>query len=78
MKQPDPDKALAPRPARTRTPGMAAALGQQSDREADLVHLTVQVPEETRRRIKMAAARDGVSVREVVLAGIEAELARRE
>ena len=77
MKKPDPDKALAPRTRGARSGGMAGTLGQPADDGSDLVHLTVQVPEQTRRRIKTAAARDGVSVREIVLAGIEAELKRR-
>ncbi|WP_194165022.1 hypothetical protein [Pseudactinotalea sp. HY160] len=42
-----------------------------------LVHLTVQIPEQMRRRLKAAAANDGTSVRAIVEAAIGRDLENR-
>lgn len=76
MKKPDPARAMAPRrPSRPQPSSMAQTFTPDADQQ--VVHLTVQVPEQTRRRLKAAAATGGTSVRAIVTAAIERELEDR-
>lgn len=73
-KKTDTAAQMAPRKVVTsRAASMSAAFPAGGGGE-DLVHLTLQVPSELRRRLKAAAAAGDTSVRAIVTKAIEREL----
>lgn len=66
-------ESMAPRQRGDSVPSMKTAFPQTAESDP-LRHLTIQVPESLRMRIKMEAARRGVSVRDLATAALVAEL----
>lgn len=78
MKKVDPARNMGPR-RRPDPPSMTEAFTpRNSSDEGTLVHLTIQIPEDTRRQLKTIAAAEGLSIRAIVLAGIAHELDARK
>lgn len=76
-KKTDTAAQMAPRPTAARKPATMSTAFPGAGGEGDLVHLTLQVPDDLRRRLKAAAAAEGTSVRAIVTAAIERELDSR-
>lgn len=68
---------MAPRPASKRKPASMSSAFTAAKGEGELVHLTLQVPDDLRRRLKATAAAEGTSVRAIVTEAIERELDSR-
>ena len=68
---------MAPRSTSKRKPASMSSAFATSAGEGELVHLTLQVPDDLRRRLKATAAAEGTSVRAIVTEAIERELDSR-
>ncbi|MFQ6486132.1 hypothetical protein [Brachybacterium epidermidis] len=75
-KKPDTISQLSPRPKSSAKPSMSKAFPGNGG-GGELVHLTLQVPEELRRRLKATAAAEGTSVRAIVTEALERDLENR-
>jgi hypothetical protein len=71
-------KRRRPHPASPQAAGLPGGEGDTdaSDGDDPLVMLCVRVPRSLRRRLKLAALRDGASVQELASAAVEAECRR--
>lgn len=68
---------MAPRTTSNRKPASMSSAFVAGKGEGELVHLTLQVPDDLRRRLKATAAAEGTSVRAIVTQAIERELDSR-